>query len=109
MTHATGKMTPTEVVAYFNADPMPCLICGRGFQLLGRHIAVMHGMLVEEYCEGFGIPFVWKGHTGLATMAQRQQMSDNRTDDHGDNNAGRNDQRTRVVDEAVPEGGETNS
>ena len=77
-----GKLTPTEVVAYFDADPMPCLICGRGFQLLGRHITRMHGMLVEEYCEEFAIPFQWKGHTGLATMAQRQRMSDNTPDDH---------------------------
>jgi hypothetical protein len=78
----SGKLTPTEVVAYFDADPMPCLVCGRKFQLLGRHITPMHGMLVEEYCEEFGIPFVWKGHTGLATMAQRQRMSDNTPDDH---------------------------
>ena len=77
-----GKLTPTEVIDYFNADPMPCLICGRGFQMLGRHVTLMHDMLVEEYCEKFGIPFRWNGHTGLATMAQRQRMSDNTPDDH---------------------------
>lgn len=73
--HTTGKLTPTEVVAYFLADPMPCLVCGRKFQLLGRHVR-RHGMTVKEYCEKYGIPFLWKGHTGLATMAQRKQKSD---------------------------------
>jgi hypothetical protein len=78
----TGKLTPTEVIAYFDADPMPCLICGRKYQLLGRHITMWHDMLVREYCEEFGIPFEWKGHTGLATMAQRQRMSDCIPEDH---------------------------
>ena len=78
----SGKLTPAKVVAYLNADPMPCLICGKKFQLLGRHITLTHGMLVKEYCEEFGIPFIWQGHTGLATKAQRQRMSESTPESH---------------------------
>jgi hypothetical protein len=69
-----GRLTPREAVAYLKMDPMPCLLCGRGFQKLGRHLPMVHGISAREYCEEFGIPWKWKGSTGLATLRQRDKQ-----------------------------------
>ncbi len=71
-------LSPTEVVRYLDSDPMHCFLCGddsRGYQQLGRHLSMKHGVTSREYCSEFGIPFRFKGATGLCTRTERARMS----------------------------------
>ncbi len=40
----------------FGADTVVCLVCGKGFTTLKKHIAVSHQMTPKEYRKAFGIP-----------------------------------------------------
>jgi len=40
----------------FGADKVVCLVCGKGFTTLKKHIAVSHQMTPKEYRKAFGIP-----------------------------------------------------
>jgi predicted transcriptional regulator len=40
----------------FGADKVFCLVCGKAFTTLKKHIAVSHQMTPKEYRKAFGIP-----------------------------------------------------
>jgi predicted transcriptional regulator len=40
----------------FGADKVVCLVCGKGFTTLKKHIAVSHQMTPKEYRKAFGVP-----------------------------------------------------
>ncbi|GAB4235594.1 MAG: MucR family transcriptional regulator [Deltaproteobacteria bacterium] len=40
----------------FGADKVVCLVCGKGFTTLKKHIAVSHRMSPKEYRKAFGVP-----------------------------------------------------
>lgn len=40
----------------FGADKVVCLVCGKGFTTLKKHIAVSHEMTPKEYRKAFGVP-----------------------------------------------------
>jgi predicted transcriptional regulator len=40
----------------FGADKVYCLVCGKAFTTLKKHIAVSHQMTPKEYRKAFGIP-----------------------------------------------------
>lgn len=57
-----GGATPGEfkpavpVNKAFGSDKVVCLVCGKGFTTLKKHIAVSHGMTPKEYRKAFGVP-----------------------------------------------------
>ena len=71
-----GPLNPEEVLDYLDLDPMPCLLCGRGLQCLGKHITMVHDMTVRDYCTKYAIPFRLDGSRGLATKRERLRRSD---------------------------------
>ena len=40
----------------FGADKVICLVCGKAFTTLKKHIAVSHQMTPKEYRKAFGVP-----------------------------------------------------
>lgn len=62
--------TNAELDAYFDADEIECLECGRRFRNLGRHVR-QHGMTPDEYRDKWGIP---RGR-GLAGRSTRRTLA----------------------------------
>ncbi len=61
--------TKEEVDAYFAADKIQCLLCGRWFKSLGnKHLRNGHGTTAEDYKEKYGLPF----HRGLDGKSTRR-------------------------------------
>src|SRR3990172_9231661 len=53
----SGELKPAVPVnKAFGADKVVCLVCGKGFTTLKKHIAVSHQMTPKEYRKTFGIP-----------------------------------------------------
>lgn len=40
----------------FGKDAIYCMICGKGFKTLSRHLKTAHGMTAGEYRKAYGIP-----------------------------------------------------
>jgi len=70
-----NMLTPQEAIDYLESDPMACLLCGRTFQALGRHVTAVHDMTVRHYCTKYAIPYRLNGGTGLATNRERWRRS----------------------------------
>ncbi len=49
--------TPDDAAYYLTGDTIECLLCGRHFQALNRHLRFTHKMHPDEYKARFGIPF----------------------------------------------------
>lgn len=62
-----------EVQEYFNQDRLPCLLCGKTFKLLGKHLLRAHDMSGDEYKEIFNIPW----GQALACPSTRAIQSEN--------------------------------
>ena len=53
----SGELKPAVPVnKAFGADKVVCLVCGKGFTTLKKHIAVSHKLNPKEYRKTFGIP-----------------------------------------------------
>jgi predicted transcriptional regulator len=53
----SGELKPAVPVnKAFGADKVLCLVCGKGFTTLKKHIAVSHQMTPKEYRKAFGVP-----------------------------------------------------
>ena len=53
----SGELKPAVPVnKAFGADKVICLVCGKGFTTLKKHIAVSHQMTPKEYRKAFGVP-----------------------------------------------------
>lgn len=72
-----GLLPEAEVLKYLDEDPLTCLLCGRKYDALGKHLKMAHGIKVKEYCERYGIPFRWKGRQGLITNRAHEERSRN--------------------------------
>jgi predicted transcriptional regulator len=54
---ATQEVKPAiPVNKAFGADKVYCLVCGKSFTTLKKHIAVSHQMSPKDYRKAFGIP-----------------------------------------------------
>jgi predicted transcriptional regulator len=54
---ATQEVKPAiPVNKAFGADKVYCLVCGKAFTTLKKHIAVSHQMSPKDYRKAFGIP-----------------------------------------------------
>jgi ROS/MUCR transcriptional regulator protein len=59
--------TREEIEHYLGGDTIECLLCGRQFQSLGKHLRVQHNKTVSDYRIQFGLPWA----TGLTSTAKR--------------------------------------
>ncbi|HEY3617301.1 MAG TPA: MucR family transcriptional regulator [Candidatus Sulfotelmatobacter sp.] len=57
-----------DIDRYFSGKKIECLLCGRRFRRLGRHLAAKHDMSVNEYRSRFGLPWT-RGLTSAASLA----------------------------------------
>lgn len=49
--------TSEEVAAYLTGEKIQCLLCGRSFADLGKHVRTLHLISPDEYREQRGIPW----------------------------------------------------
>lgn len=49
--------TVEEIDAYLAGDRIQCLLCGKAFKDVGKHVAGLHGITTDEYRRKFGIPW----------------------------------------------------
>ena len=62
-----GQFTlPEEIEEYFAHVELCCLLCGRSFRSLGKHIMPSHSISIDEYKERFGLPW-GRGLVGTET------------------------------------------
>ena len=71
-----GRFTPPEALDYLDRDPLPCLLCGRDLQHLGRHLSMIHDMTSRAYCERYGLPFHVGSFVGLTTKRLHRKLSE---------------------------------
>jgi predicted transcriptional regulator len=57
--------TRRDVERYYSGDTIECLICGRHFKRLQRHLAAKHGLSADDYKKQFGLPWT-RGLTHLS-------------------------------------------
>jgi len=48
-----------EVREYLSGDKIICLLCGKPYRTLGRHLSRIHGVSHDEYRERYGIPWTY--------------------------------------------------
>ena len=60
--------TRRDVGRYFSGDTIECLICGRHFKRLQRHLAAKHGLSADDYKKQFGLPWT-RGLTSATSLA----------------------------------------
>ena len=60
--------TRRDVERYFSGDTIECLICGRHFKRLQRHLAAKHGLSADDYKKQFGLPWT-RGLTSATSLA----------------------------------------
>lgn len=52
------RLTFAEVEEYLTQESgIVCLLCGREFRSIGRHVHVIHGMTLNAYRDQFGLPY----------------------------------------------------
>ena len=61
--------TRRDVERYFSGDTIECLICGRHFERLQRHLAAKHGLSADDYKKQFGLPWS-RGLTSATSLAK---------------------------------------
>lgn len=54
---AARPFTADEVDAYFSADSITCLLCGRGFRRLASHLPAIHQVTEDDYRAMYGLPW----------------------------------------------------
>lgn len=70
----SGKFqTLEEVKAYLSGDRMQCLLCGKPYVMIGKHLREIHGVTVDQYKERYGIPW----GRGLVCADTKKVMSAN--------------------------------
>ncbi|NHN93851.1 hypothetical protein GVI59_18320 [Acetobacter sicerae] len=65
----TGR---SEVDEYLSHDEIACLICGRRFRTLARHVRITHNLSCDQYRKMFAIP----AGCGLVCAPLRKQAAD---------------------------------
>jgi hypothetical protein len=67
-----------EIDAYFAQDPLPCLLCGKAYHGLHKHIQMGHKMNLDDYRVEFGIPWTRKLISPSLRAKQAAIMNDQR-------------------------------
>lgn len=53
----TPFSTIEDVDSYIGGERIQCLLCGKQYKSLGRHLVTVHSLTAEDYKEKYGIPF----------------------------------------------------
>jgi predicted transcriptional regulator len=61
--------TRRDVERYFSGDTIECLICGRHFKRLPRHLAAKHSLSADHYKKQFGLAWT-RGLTSATSLAK---------------------------------------
>ena len=61
--------TRRDVERYFSGDTIECLICGRHFKRLARHLAAKHNLSADHYKKQFGLAWT-RGLTSATSLAK---------------------------------------
>ena len=61
--------TRRDVERYFSGDTIECLICGRHFKRLPRHLAAKHSLSADHYKKRFGLAWT-RGLTSATSLAK---------------------------------------
>ena len=70
----TGRFeTKTEIDDYLAGDKVRCLLCGKRFKALPKHLELTHDITADDYRERYGLP--WK--RGLCGASTSKKMSKN--------------------------------
>lgn len=64
-------MSIEEADTYLASDPIHCLLCGRTFRSLGRHLRYTHALETDAYRELYGLPY----SVGLASPSTRERFA----------------------------------
>lgn len=70
----TGQITPLTVKQAFKKDEVLCMICGKGFKMLKRHLNQVHGLKPSQYRKQFNIP-TSQSLTAKSYSESRKQMA----------------------------------
>ncbi|MFO1069055.1 MAG: MucR family transcriptional regulator [Geminicoccaceae bacterium] len=65
-------MSIEEADTYLASDPIHCLLCGRTFRSLGRHLRYTHALETDAYRELYGLPY----SVGLASPSTRKRFAE---------------------------------
>jgi hypothetical protein len=60
--------TRLHVEQYFSGETIQCLICGRHFKRLQKHLAAKHAISADDYKRRFGLPWS-RGLTSATSLA----------------------------------------
>lgn len=67
--------TAKQLGSYLNNDKLECLLCGKEFKNLGRHVTCGHKMTIEHYKHLFGIPAKYGlAGTGLRSIHRKNGL-----------------------------------
>ena len=70
----SGKFqTLEEIEGYLSGGRMQCLLCGKLYVMIGKHLREIHGVTVDQYKERYGIPW----GRGLVCVDTKKVMSAN--------------------------------
>src|SRR5262245_4466529 len=61
--------TRRDVERYFSGNTIECLICGRHFKRLHRHLAAKHNLSADHYKKQFGLAWT-RGLTSATSLAE---------------------------------------
>lgn len=67
-------LTDTELAEYFSSDLLTCLLCGKTYRRLARHLPTIHSISEDQYRERYGIAY-GQSLTGALSHAAYQQAS----------------------------------
>ena len=65
--------TAEDINRYFSGDRIQCLLCGKWYVMLGKHILNIHGVTVDQYKKKYGLPW----GRGLVAKDTETKMSEN--------------------------------
>jgi hypothetical protein len=65
-----------EVKKYLSTSALECLLCGKLYNALGRHLVAIHDITPEAYKVRYNIPPAW----AIATTSVRDQMSESQVE-----------------------------
>lgn len=63
--------TREELTLYFAGERLTCLLCGKQYKDVGKHVQKIHNMTPDDYRGGYGIP--WRQGLVCADTSQAYQ------------------------------------
>lgn len=80
---APKKFTYDEIIEYYSNADVQCLLCGRSFATLAKHLTFIHDMSIREYKDLYGLPNK-RGLTGTRASKAYQEATRRRMENPDD-------------------------